>query len=750
MHPLEYERYTSLKRPYAQQTELLPMFQPILTQPTLPDMDLQQSVVSTIKSEDLEFVDVNQDEMPGETWDSFESSDFYENLDNHQPHAETAASSTTKTIPPKWTEIYESGSNNDAMYGGDSNDESNEYSDSRMYHDSRRPPLLFRGGFFRFLKRDGVSVRAECLNCRHGNVYSGHMWSSSNFIKHLSRMHPKDYERFLAMKADEKSSNHHDRNESQANQASKFNQKDFDRIVLNFMISGMHSPNLLTDPSFSTLLNDIASQRTTAESSTKPYQIISPSVLVGEIDERLSVKREYLIASLKAVSSVSTAIDVWTVRQKTFMSVIVNWIDSKDFQRVSNVIGCEIFNGSETTQSLFERLQKIYCEYDLSNKIVASVTNNNPQYETDAAGNEVKYLQINGLSMHIKSPTHLFELIGLEGSHKALNDEQYAAIHSSAFTKFNALVEHAKGQSVSEKSASILNAIFNHPSIGSKVIEIYNNVSNLVTCDHQSLNEILTEIETLALTQVDIDFLKEYAIILEPIATAIEYLQKNNCYYATLLPMVYSMKDNLMDVNNRGQIQLCQPLLAAILNGVDQHFDHLFDFSSEKSAPAIIATCTHPFFKMRWLKGDLKTPTNTNQILDLLVKAAKKYDGDTKKENEVQGTSARDEQKPPEKKFKFSFDTSLNEETTDETMIQMDFMSFLKKPCQNDETNLEELKLHPWVQKLFMRYNSIISSTAALERSVPLSDLIRKSQSACYTDEIFSKFGLLRAKKLLN
>ncbi|XP_055307774.1 uncharacterized protein LOC129571921, partial [Sitodiplosis mosellana] len=151
MHPLEYERYMSLKRPYAQQTELLPMFQPILTQPTLPDMDLQQSVVSTIKSEDLEFVDVNQDEMPGETWDSFESSDFYENLDNHQPHAETAASSTTKTIPPKWTEIYESGSNNDAMYGGDSNDESNEYSES-----SRRPPLLFRGGFFRFIKRDGA------------------------------------------------------------------------------------------------------------------------------------------------------------------------------------------------------------------------------------------------------------------------------------------------------------------------------------------------------------------------------------------------------------------------------------------------------------------------------------------------------------------------------------------------------------------------------------------------------------------
>lgn len=51
----------------------------------------------------MEFVDVNQDEIPGETWDSFESSDFYEHLENGQTQSETAASSTTKTNPPKWT-----------------------------------------------------------------------------------------------------------------------------------------------------------------------------------------------------------------------------------------------------------------------------------------------------------------------------------------------------------------------------------------------------------------------------------------------------------------------------------------------------------------------------------------------------------------------------------------------------------------------------------------------------------------------
>lgn len=49
----------------------------------------------------MEFVEVNQDEMPGDTWDSFESSDFFDNLDTTQAHTGSAATSTTKTMLKK-------------------------------------------------------------------------------------------------------------------------------------------------------------------------------------------------------------------------------------------------------------------------------------------------------------------------------------------------------------------------------------------------------------------------------------------------------------------------------------------------------------------------------------------------------------------------------------------------------------------------------------------------------------------------
>lgn len=56
--------------------------------------------VHWILGEEMEFVEVGQDEMPGNTWDSFESSEFYNNLDDGaQEHFDAAAAtSTTKTV----------------------------------------------------------------------------------------------------------------------------------------------------------------------------------------------------------------------------------------------------------------------------------------------------------------------------------------------------------------------------------------------------------------------------------------------------------------------------------------------------------------------------------------------------------------------------------------------------------------------------------------------------------------------------
>lgn len=372
-------------------------------------------------------------------------------------------------------------------------------------------------------------------------------------------------------------------------------------------------------------LSDIATKRATSEPSRKLYHIISPQVLLAEISEQLSVHEESLQSTLKNVTSISIAFDAWTTNHKTFATGIINWIDPSDFHHAADVLSCEVHPADISNGSLLERLEKICSDYKIADKVVAKVTNNHRPYEPNENIGQVSFREFNGVENHLENPTHVFESIGMNAARMALNDEQFAVLHKSAFEKFDALTERVECFKLSEKAASILDSAFKTSCIGSKVTQIYNRISNLMNCDKETLNEISIELEVPPFTESDVSFLKEYVIVLEPVATAIEYLQKNQCYYATLLPMVYSMKDNLEDIKKQGLIQHCQPLLSTISNSVALTFAHLFDFDDENCTPALIATCTHPYFKMRWLKGAMKTPKNTNRILDRMVEIAKEF-----------------------------------------------------------------------------------------------------------------------------
>ena len=64
--------------------------------------------------------------------------------------------------------------------------------------DYRGRGLLFRGGFFRFIRQEGFNIKAECLNCKQGNLYSARNNAGSNFVKHLSVRNPF-FEKFFLL-----------------------------------------------------------------------------------------------------------------------------------------------------------------------------------------------------------------------------------------------------------------------------------------------------------------------------------------------------------------------------------------------------------------------------------------------------------------------------------------------------------------------------------------------------------------------
>lgn len=66
--------------------------------------------------------------------------------------------------------------------------------------------------------------------------------------------------------------------------------------------------------------------------------------------------------------------------------------------------------------------------------------------------------------------------------------------------------------------------------------------------------------------------------------------------------------------------------------------------------------------------------------------------------------------------FQFQFEETQNT-TVDRTVsIQLDVMTFLKKPCEPNLHNRDQLKEHPIVKQLFVKFNSVSSSSAPAER----------------------------------
>lgn len=49
----------------------------------------------------------------------------------------------------------------------------------------RKLPLVFRAGFFKFIKKEFATMIGECVLCGPGSVYRGTEKSTSNFLSHL-------------------------------------------------------------------------------------------------------------------------------------------------------------------------------------------------------------------------------------------------------------------------------------------------------------------------------------------------------------------------------------------------------------------------------------------------------------------------------------------------------------------------------------------------------------------------------------
>ena len=97
---------------------------------------------------------------------------------------------------------------------------------------------------------------------------------------------------------------------------------------------------------------------------------------MGEFTKKM---KQNLTEVLHRVHFVATATDCWTVRNKNFFGLTVDWINS-DFERESTALACRRLKSSHTFDVLACATDDIHSEYNINDKVITTTTDNGANF----------------------------------------------------------------------------------------------------------------------------------------------------------------------------------------------------------------------------------------------------------------------------------------------------------------------------------------------------------------------------------
>lgn len=384
--------------------------------------------------------------------------------------------------------------------------------------------------------------------------------------------------------------------------------------------------------------------------SSVQFHVITVKTLKNKIEEKYANLKANLIEILRNVEYVCLTGDIWSASGNTrsFLGATTHWIDEVTLERRSAVLLVERFKSPHTNDRIAEMIRLLTDEFELTQKVVATVTDNGANFvkcfrefgitfehilkKADVVGDleedtvedlsfEFVEFDSQGLSAPIRCASHTLNLVAMKDANKALDNRTYQDIQSSAFAKTNFIWRKSNTQNGAQEIREIVGSLLIKPNL-TRWNSFFDSLSDLKKKGYDKINKALRLLGSEPFTEDEMRFLDEYLTVMEHIAKAIDNLQQTNCYFAILMPTIHSTKYLLEKLHMSNTLRFCKPLLLAVIEGLDKRFGHLFDFFDNESTPALIATCSHPFFKTRWINERLKTENCLRHIESLLEQAA--------------------------------------------------------------------------------------------------------------------------------
>ena len=620
---------------------------------------------------------------------------------------------------------------------------------------------ILDGNFFEVLHCDANgNVKALCLLCKpEKKVIKGHRITNSNFMKHFKRKHPESFKKY-----------EDSRQVSSLKQTpldfsgKRISQAQFETRILDFLIDTMSAIALIEKETF---INMFAGLN---------VDIMTRKTAMRKIAEKFRKQKEEIISLLNTIQYLCATADIWSARRRSFLGVTIHWIN-ENFSRGSAALACTRFKGTHDYINTGTKLQEIFSEYQIEERIVSTVTDNgsnflkafrlfgknpttsdtedeNDEDEESDAEEEIEFPELNleedanlmniSLSKHERCACHNFNLIGKKDAQDAINaNPAVKRRHEETLHKCSLLWAKARRPKSAEIVQQTLGHTLSFPG-QTRWNSYYDAFVAILKCRNK-LEGLCLNLKLQPFKEIELDYLQEYVVVMKPLAELLDFFQgEKNSFYGQLLPGLISLQnkyDKLKETTFKygGKI-----LLEGCVKGLTTRYKKILDLGYEAEEAKVAAAC-HPEFKLRWVTTKVQEKTDytvTPELMkELIVRKAENNFATPSEDEKVQNSSST---KNP--LFDFDEDSGDSQESNEDSQkskIKIEVLKYFEDP----RTNLEMLNDYPAVKKLFFKYNTTLPSSAAVERLFSFATIINVPKRHKLSDENFEHLVLLKGNK---
>uniref|UniRef100_A0A3Q2GKC2 BED-type domain-containing protein n=1 Tax=Cyprinodon variegatus TaxID=28743 RepID=A0A3Q2GKC2_CYPVA len=380
-------------------------------------------------------------------------------------------------------------------------------------------------------------------------------------------------------------------------------QEHFDKLILNFIVQGMHPLHTVNRPEYRQLFSEILPSR----------HLISRRTLGRLLDKEHSSMKTALVDVMSKQSHLCTNADAWSSNNRSFLGVSVHWIDEDSLNIRSGALACRRIVGRHTFGVLAKMLEAVHREFNIKDKLTLTTTDNSSNFikafsiftevqksiqeyraeeeeEEDDEDEEDQPVFINlteilaetqedySLPPHQRCACHSLNLVATRDIEHALTQsETFKRLSRSTLAKCQALwnKQHRSTQAsdtIQEKLGCQLIV-----PILTRWNSTYHAMERLNTCiltKEQEFYEICEKLQVARFKSTEFTFIQEYMKVMTPLAKALDVLQSDRMGFSgVLVPTISILLERMEEMKRECRLHHCNPMVDAIISGIKKRFE---------------------------------------------------------------------------------------------------------------------------------------------------------------------------------